>query len=87
MVEGIARLDALADSPVVAAVGAAFADAGYELAIVGGPVRDALMGRLGLDILTLGDYHLLGASILAWVGIGLVAVVATLGPTRTGLRP
>ncbi len=44
------------------------------------------MDRLGLDVLTIGDYHLLGASILAWVGIGLVTVVSTLGPTRSGIR-
>jgi uncharacterized membrane protein YdjX (TVP38/TMEM64 family) len=56
-------------------------------AILGAWAGDAIMGRLGLDILTIGDYHLLGASLLAWAGIGLVSVVATLGPTRTGLRP
>lgn len=45
MAEGIARLGALADHPVVAALGEAFAAAGFELAVVGGPVRDALLGR------------------------------------------
>ncbi len=45
MAEGVARLDALADSAVVARLGRAFADAGHELAVVGGPVRDALLGR------------------------------------------
>ncbi|HWT32834.1 MAG TPA: CCA tRNA nucleotidyltransferase [Microbacterium sp.] len=50
MVEGIARLGALADSPVVAAIAKAFADAGHELAIVGGPVRDALLGRTTHDL-------------------------------------
>ena len=45
MAEGIARLGALAESPVVARTARAFADAGFELAIVGGPVRDALLGR------------------------------------------
>ena len=53
-------------------------------AILGAWAGDALMGRLGLDILTIGDYHLLGASILAWVGIGLVSVVSILGPSRAG---
>lgn len=53
-------------------------------AILGAWAGDALMDRLGLDVLTIGDYHLLGASILAWVGIGLVTVVATLGPARSG---
>ena len=45
MAEGIVRLGALAESPVVARTAQAFADAGFELAIVGGPVRDALLGR------------------------------------------
>ena len=45
MAEGVARLGALAEAPAVAALAHAFADAGHELAIVGGPVRDALLGR------------------------------------------
>jgi poly(A) polymerase len=45
MAEGVARLGALAESPVVAVLAEAFAKAGHELAIVGGPVRDALLGR------------------------------------------
>jgi hypothetical protein len=55
-------------------------------AMLGAWAGDAIMGRLGLDVLTIGDYHLLGASILAWAGIGLVSVVATLGVTRPSLR-
>jgi len=55
-------------------------------AMLGAWAGDAIMGRLGLDILTIGDYHLLGASILAWAGIALVSVVATLGVTRPSLR-
>jgi hypothetical protein len=54
-------------------------------AILGAWAGDALMDRIGLDVLTIGDYHLLGASILAWVGIGFVMVVSTLGPTRSGV--
>ncbi|QEW04700.1 CCA tRNA nucleotidyltransferase [Microbacterium lushaniae] len=50
MAEGVARLDALADSAVVARLGRAFADAGHELAVVGGPVRDALLGRETHDL-------------------------------------
>ncbi|MFG6402570.1 CCA tRNA nucleotidyltransferase [Microbacterium sp. P04] len=50
MAEGVARLDALADSSVVARLGRAFAAAGFELAIVGGPVRDALLGRRVNDL-------------------------------------
>ena len=53
-------------------------------AILGAWAGDALMDRIGLDVLTIGDYHLIGASILAWVGIALVSVVSILGPTRAG---
>jgi hypothetical protein len=51
-------------------------------AILGAWAGDALMDRLGVDVLTIGDYHLVGASLLAWLGIGLVSVVSILGPTR-----
>jgi poly(A) polymerase len=37
-------------APVVSEVGRRFAEAGFELALVGGSVRDALMGRLGTDL-------------------------------------
>ncbi|WP_194410065.1 CCA tRNA nucleotidyltransferase [Microbacterium cremeum] len=50
MAEGIARLGALAESPVVDTLARAFADAGFDLAIVGGPVRDALIGRETHDL-------------------------------------
>ncbi|KJL38415.1 poly(A) polymerase [Microbacterium terrae] len=50
MADGVARLGALAESPVVATLAQAFADAGFELAIVGGPVRDALLGRATNDL-------------------------------------
>ena len=50
MAEGVARLDALAASPAVAALAKAFAAAGRELALVGGPVRDALIGRETHDL-------------------------------------
>ena len=53
-------------------------------AILGAWAGDAIADRLGFDLLTVGDYHLIGASILAWVGIGIVSVVAVLGPT--GIR-
>lgn len=44
------RLDALLSAhPVLTDLGARFADAGHGLALVGGPVRDALLGRAGHD--------------------------------------
>jgi hypothetical protein len=50
-------------------------------AILGAWAGDAIFGRLGIELLTIGDYQVLGASIVAWVGIGLVSVVAVLGPS------
>ena len=45
-----ARIDAvLAANSFLADLGVLFADAGHELAIVGGPVRDAVLGRPGND--------------------------------------
>ncbi len=37
-------------SPATGRLARAFADAGYDLHLVGGPVRDALMGRTGNDL-------------------------------------
>jgi poly(A) polymerase len=39
----------LAANPFLAELGVLFAEAGHELAIVGGPVRDAVLGRPGND--------------------------------------
>lgn len=50
MAEGLARLRALAEAPVVSEVASAFQAAGFELAVVGGPVRDALLGRETNDL-------------------------------------
>jgi poly(A) polymerase len=48
--ESLERLGDLATSAIVARLATAFADAGYELALVGGPVRDALLGRAVNDL-------------------------------------
>ncbi|MBP2436798.1 CCA tRNA nucleotidyltransferase [Microbacterium amylolyticum] len=50
MAAGLARLGDLANHPVVSTLAQAFADAGHDLAIVGGPVRDALLGRHTHDL-------------------------------------
>jgi len=50
MAESLVRLQDLASSPVVARVAAVFAEAGHELALVGGPVRDAMLGRVVSDL-------------------------------------
>ena len=49
-------------------------------AFLGAWAGDAMAGRTGLDPVHIGDFHLLGASILAWVGIVGVALVAMLAP-------
>lgn len=46
----IARLSDLATSPGVARLATAFEAAGFELALVGGPVRDAFLGRPVSDL-------------------------------------
>src|ERR1700744_3929147 len=44
------RLETLATSPVVDRLATAFAAAGHELSLVGGPVRDAFLGRAVSDL-------------------------------------
>jgi hypothetical protein len=50
-------------------------------AVLGALAGQALGARLG-DPLRLGDFSLLWASAIAWVGIAIVAVATTLGPSR-----
>jgi hypothetical protein len=49
-------------------------------AILGAWAGDSLGARLGLDLVRLGDFRVLAALIGSAVGIGLVSVVAALGP-------
>ena len=51
-------------------------------AILGAWAGDALADRLGFDVLMIGDFHLLAASIVAWIGIGIATAVAILGPSE-----
>ena len=48
--ESLERLGDLARTPTVARLAAVFQHAGYELALVGGPVRDSLLGRRVHDL-------------------------------------
>jgi poly(A) polymerase len=57
MADGLARLGALAENPVVRTLAEAFAAAGFDLAVVGGPVRDALLGRATHDLDFTTDAH------------------------------
>jgi hypothetical protein len=51
-------------------------------AVIGAWAGDELGTRLGIDLLRIGDFRLLAASAMAWLGIAIVAIVAVLGPTR-----
>ena len=51
-------------------------------AFLGAWAGDAIGARLGVNLLQIGDFHLLAASIMAWVGIGVVTLVVVLGPSR-----
>jgi poly(A) polymerase len=46
----LARLGDLASSPAVSTLASAFSAAGFELALVGGPVRDAFLGTRSVDL-------------------------------------
>ena len=50
--------------------------------LVDRPFDFAEPGVERIDLLSIGDFRLLAASLFSWVGIGFVAVVAILGPTR-----
>lgn len=59
-------------------------------AFLGAWAGDALAGRLGVDPLRIGDFHLVGASVLAWVGIisvALISVLAQREPRGARLTP
>jgi hypothetical protein len=49
-------------------------------AILGAWAGDALAGRLGFETMNIGDFHLLAAIVVAWIGIGISSAVAILGP-------
>ncbi len=49
-------------------------------AILGAWAGDAVGGRLGGDPLRVGDFHVVSASVVAWIGIAFVSVIAILGP-------
>ena len=51
-------------------------------AFLGAWAGDAVGGRLGGDPLVLGDYSLVTASVVAWLGIGIVVGLALLGSVR-----
>lgn len=57
----------------------------FLAAVLGAWAGDAVGGRLGVDVLRMGDFHLLPASIVAWIGIAMVTIIVQLGPERRGI--
>lgn len=53
-------------------------------AILGAWAGDALGDRLDFTVVSIGDFRLLAASVVAWIGIGISSAVAILGPSRGG---
>jgi hypothetical protein len=51
-------------------------------AVLGAWAGDAIGARLGVDLLRFGDFRLLTASVVAWLGILLTAVAVVRGPSR-----
>ena len=50
MAEALANLERTTDSPLFVTLGRIFTDAGHEISLVGGPVRDAFLGRKSPDL-------------------------------------
>ena len=55
-------------------------------AILGAWAGDTVGARMAIDPLRIGEFHLLSASFVAWLGIGLVAILAVLVPERRRSR-
>lgn len=51
-------------------------------AVLGAWAGDTVGARMSVDPLRIGDFHLVSASVVAWLGIGLVAILAILVPER-----
>jgi hypothetical protein len=56
-------------------------------AILGAWAGDSVAMRMAIDPLRIGEFHLVTASLVAWLGIGLVAVLAGLIPERPAPAP
>lgn len=52
----------------------------YIAAALGSWAGAAVGAQVGMTFLAIGDFALIPASVVAWLGIGFVAIVATLGP-------
>jgi poly(A) polymerase len=88
--QGRAVVELLRISPVAVDLGRRFAAAGHELALVGGTVRDALLGRLGedLDFATSARPDVTAGLLKGWAesiwDVG--AAFGTVGAARGGFK-
>ncbi len=55
-------------------------------ATLGAWAGDAVGGRLGIDPIRIGDFHVIAASLVAWGGIWFVEVLSILGPSNASDR-
>ena len=85
-----AVVELMARSPLLADLGTRFADAGHALHLVGGSVRDALLGRLGddLDLTTDARPEVVLGLVDGWAETTWDAGIAfgTVGLQRRGVR-
>ena len=51
-------------------------------AVLGAWAGDTVGARMAIDPIRIGEFHLVSASIVAWLAIGLVAIMSTLVPER-----
>lgn len=58
----------------------------FVAATLGAWAGDAIGGRLGVDPIHIGDFHVLVASAVAWAGILFVEVLFILGPANSSDR-
>ena len=53
----------------------------FVAAVLGAWAGDAIGGRLNIDPVRIGDFHVIAASVIAWAGIVFVEVLFILGPS------
>ena len=56
-------------------------------AILGAWAGDAIGGWLPFDPIRVGDFHVVSASVMAWLGMGFIAVISVLGPSPDNGEP
>ena len=52
----------------------------YLASVLGAWAGAAIGSRIGITWLAIGDFPLVPATVVAWLAIGIVAILTTLGP-------